>query len=184
MNCQRVLGLTTHILLGVAQWGLNSYQSVHLCFLLAMRGKDDKAGITRERVSLKGRVRHHRRGMTKCFLESIRNRADFWLHAGNHIESGEETRHPCVFPPSQHRFALKAGSNTCAVSVGFEKQSTSLEGCVAPRAGSRDWECSRNLGPQAAVQRYSRGLGLAPPPVLSTAAVALFALLMSSHSQR
>ena len=34
---------------------------------------------------------------TKCCLESIRNRAELWLHAASHIEPGEEIRKRCVF---------------------------------------------------------------------------------------
>ena len=48
----------------------------------------------------------------KCDREYIRNRAECWLHTGNHVEPGEEIRNRAYFQ--------KSGSKVCAGSVGFE----------------------------------------------------------------
>ena len=33
----------------------------------------------------------------KCYLKTIRNRAESWFHAGNHMEPGEEVRTRAYF---------------------------------------------------------------------------------------
>ena len=48
----------------------------------------------------------------KCYLESIFNRARFWLFAGSHVEFEDEKYFSCVFLRSRLKFALKAGSRS------------------------------------------------------------------------
>ena len=43
------------------------------------------------------RMAYSSRPATQCYLESNLNRAGFWLHAGNHIERGEEIRNRAYF---------------------------------------------------------------------------------------